>query len=52
MKSTHRGKEVYHYYDLKTNLNVAVNQSNNKFISDWSFSVEQIINMKKNGNIQ
>ena len=58
MKSTHaclgtyRGEEVYHYYTQETNLNVMVNRNNNKFISGWRLSDEQIINMKNNGNIQ
>ena len=58
MKSTHaclgtyRGQDVYHYYNPKTDLNVMVNRSNNKFISGWRLSPEQILNMKNNGNIQ
>ena len=58
MKSTHaclgtyRGHDVYHYYNPKTDLNVMVNRSNNKFISGWRLSPEQILNMKNNGNIQ
>lgn len=56
MKSTHaclgtyRGRDVYHYYDPRTNLNVMVDRNINKFI--WRLSDEQIINMKNNGNIQ
>lgn len=58
MKSTHaclgtyRGHEVYHYYNPETNLNVMVNRNNNKFISDWRLSPDQITNMEHNGNIQ
>ena len=58
MKSTHaclgtyRGQDVYHYYNPNTDLNVMVNRSNNKFISGWRLSPEQILNMKNNGNIQ
>ena len=58
MKSTHaclgtyRGQDVYHYYNPKTDLNVMVNRSNNKFISGWRLSDKQIINMKNNGNIK
>ena len=58
MKSTHaclgnyRGQGVYHYYNPKTDLNVIVNRSNNKFISGWRLSPEQILNMKNNDNIQ
>ena len=29
-----------------------VNQGNNKFISGWLLSPDQILNMKNNGNIQ
>lgn len=58
MKSTHaclgtyRGHEVYHYYNPETNLNVMVNRNNNKFISGWRLSPDQITNMEHNGNIQ
>lgn len=58
MKSTHacfgtyRGRDVYHYYDPRTNLNVMVDRNTNKFISGWRLSDEQIINMKNNANIQ
>ena len=58
MKSTHaclgtyRGRDVYHYYDPRTNLNVMVDRNTNKFISGWRLSDEQIINMKNNVNIQ
>jgi len=58
MKSTHaclgtyRGQDVYHYYNPNTDLNVMVTRSNNKFISGWRLSPEQILNMKNNGNIQ
>jgi len=58
MKSTHaclgtyRGQEVYHYYNPETNLNVMVNRNNNKFISGWRLSPDQITNMEHNGNIQ
>ena len=58
MKSTHaclgtyRGRDVYHYYDPRTNLNVMVDRNTNKFISGWRLSDEQIINMKNNDNIQ
>ncbi len=58
MKSTHaclsayRGRDVYHYYDPRTNLNVMVDRNTNKFIRGWRLSDEQIINMKNNGNIQ
>ena len=58
MKSTHaclgtyKGHDVYHYYNPNTDLNVMVNGSNNKFISGWHLSPEQILNMKNNGNIQ
>ena len=46
---TYRGQ---HYYNPNTDLNVMVNRSNNKFISGWHLSPEQILNMKNNGNIQ
>ena len=36
----------------ETNLNVMVNRNNNKFISGWRLSPDQITNMKNNGNIQ
>ena len=58
MKSTHaclgtyRGQDVYHYFNPETNLNVMVNRGNNKFISGWLLSPDQILNMKNNGNIQ
>jgi hypothetical protein len=58
MKSTHaclgtyRGHEVYYYYNPETNLNVMVNRNNNKFISGWRLSPDQITNMEHNGNIQ
>ena len=58
MKSTHVclgtyiGHDVYHYYNPETNLNVMVNRVNNKFISGWLLSSDQIQNMKHNGNIQ
>lgn len=59
MKSTHaclgtyHGKqEVYHYYDPTTNLNVMIDRNTNKFVSGWRLSPEQILNLKKNGNIQ
>ena len=50
--STYRGRDVYHYYNPRTNLNVMVDRNTNKFISGWRLSDEQIINMKNNGNIQ
>ena len=58
MKSTHvclgtyRGQDVYHYFNPETNLNVMVNRVNNKFISGWRLSPDQILNMKNHGNIQ
>lgn len=58
MKSTHVclgtyiGHDVYHYYNPETDLNVMVDRSNNKFISGWRLSSDQILNMKNNGNIQ
>ena len=58
MKSTHaclgtyRGRDVYHYYNSRTNLNVMVDRNTNKFINGWRLSDEQIMNMKNNGNIQ
>ena len=54
MKSTHaclgtyRGRDVYHCYDSRTNLNVMVDWNTNKVISGWRLSDEQIINMKYN----
>ena len=47
-----KSQDVYHYFNLETNLNVMVNQVNNKFISGWLLSPDQILNMKNNGNIQ
>jgi len=58
MKSTHaclgtyRGKPVYHYYNPDNNLNVMVNRTNDKFISGWRLSDDQIKYMERNGNIQ
>ena len=58
MKSTHvrrgtyRGQDVFHYFNPETNLNVMVNPVNNKFISGWLLSPDQILNLKNNGNIQ
>ena len=49
---TYRGREVYHYYDPKTQLNVMVDRNTNKFISGWRLSEKQITNMKITGNIQ
>lgn len=51
-RGTYGGRDVYHYYDPRTNLNVMVDRNTNKFISGWPLSDEQIINMKNNGNIQ
>jgi len=48
---TYRKKKVYYYFDPNTNLNVMVNRTNNKFISDWLLSPQQVINMNRNGNI-
>ena len=48
---TYRGRDVYHYYDPRTNLNVMVDRNNNKFISGWRLSDDQILNMQRNGNI-
>lgn len=52
VEGNYRGRDVYHYYDPRTNLNVMVDRNTNKVISGWRLSDEQIINMKYNGNIQ
>ena len=49
---TYRGHEVFHYYNPENNLNVMVNRDNNKFISGWLLSPDQITNIERNGNIQ
>jgi len=57
MKSTHaclgtyKGHDVYHYYNPDTKLNVMVDRTNNKFISGWRLSDDQIKYMKLNGKI-
>ena len=45
---TYRGQDVYHYYNPNTDLNVMGNRSNNKFISGWPLSPEQILKFKNN----
>lgn len=52
IEGTFKKIEVTHYFNPETGLNVFFNRDNNKFISGWSLSPEQILSMKNNGNIQ
>lgn len=50
---THRTKQpVYHFYNPDNDLNVMVDRRTNKFVSAWRLSIEQIENLRRNGNIQ
>ena len=40
--STYRGRDVYHYYNPRTNLNVMVDRNTNKFISGW-FRLSKVV---------
>lgn len=44
-------KDVYHYYDDITKLNVMINKDDKTFISSWELNDKQIIHMKNGGNL-
>ena len=44
-------KDVYHYYDDITKLNVMINKDDKTFISGWELNDKQIIHMKNGGNL-
>ena len=48
---TYHSKEVYHYIDIDSKLNVMVDKNSKRFISAWKLSPRQLEHLLEHGNL-
>ena len=51
INGTYRGKEVIHYFNKDTGLNVMINSETKKFLSGWKLEDDQLENMLNRGSL-